>query len=98
MVELLRVLQKNPRLQLRPVLLPDPGEFEFGFLIDHYFYFNFLLYVAPQTQDETTDFLNRATHLPVLRSLPPDSHGRMSIAPGYRECIDGCDPRILRRG
>jgi hypothetical protein len=29
-VRLFRVLQQNARLQLRPVLLPNPGEFEFG--------------------------------------------------------------------
>jgi hypothetical protein len=29
-VRFVRILQQNPRLQLRPVLFPDPGEFEFG--------------------------------------------------------------------
>jgi hypothetical protein len=29
MVGLLGISDQNPRLQLRPVLLPDPGEFEF---------------------------------------------------------------------
>lgn len=29
MVRLLTVLQQDARLQLRPVLLPDPGKFEF---------------------------------------------------------------------
>jgi hypothetical protein len=91
MIGLFRVLKQNPRFQLRPVLLPDPCEFEFGFMIDHYVSFKFLLYVVSQTQDETTDFRNHATHLPVLRSLPSDSHSRTSITPGYRECIDGCD-------
>lgn len=32
MIKLLRVCQQNPRLQLRPVFLADPGEFEFGFI------------------------------------------------------------------
>ena len=32
---LLRVLQQNARLQLRPVLLADPGEFEFLFFVCH---------------------------------------------------------------
>jgi len=27
-----QVLQQNARLQLRPVVLPNPGEFEFGFI------------------------------------------------------------------
>ena len=34
-VGVLRVLQQNPRLQLRPVLLSDPGEFQFSALIAH---------------------------------------------------------------
>jgi hypothetical protein len=83
----LRVFEQNARLKPGPVLLPDPGEFKFGFLIDHYFYFNFLLYVAPQTQDETTDCLNRATHLPVPSSLPLDSRDQIPNARGCRECI-----------
>jgi hypothetical protein len=29
-IRLLRIFQQDPRLQLRPVLLADPGEFEFG--------------------------------------------------------------------
>lgn len=29
-VRLLRVFEENARLQARPVLLADPGEFEFG--------------------------------------------------------------------
>ena len=33
MVGVLTVLQQDARLQLRPVLLPDPGELEFRFLI-----------------------------------------------------------------
>lgn len=32
MMRALRLLQQDARLQLRPVLLADPGEFEFGFL------------------------------------------------------------------
>lgn len=35
MVSLSRVLQQNARLQLRPVLLPDPGKLEFRLLISH---------------------------------------------------------------
>lgn len=34
-VRLLWVLQQDARLQLRPVFLPDPGEFELGLLISH---------------------------------------------------------------
>lgn len=32
MVGLLRILQQNPRLQLRPILLPNPREFKLGFV------------------------------------------------------------------
>jgi hypothetical protein len=35
MMGLVRLLQQDARLQLRPVLLADPGEFEFGFLGRH---------------------------------------------------------------
>jgi hypothetical protein len=31
----LRILQQNPRLQPRPVLLADPGEFQFALMIGH---------------------------------------------------------------
>lgn len=34
-IRLLRLLQQNPWLQLRPVLLPDPSEFEFLFFCRH---------------------------------------------------------------
>lgn len=30
-IRLLRILQQNPRLQFRPVLFPDPGQFQFRF-------------------------------------------------------------------
>ena len=35
MIRLLRDLQQTPRLQPRPLILPDPRQFEFRFLVSH---------------------------------------------------------------